>query len=77
MRRDDLQPFGNRQPGRIGGGDESGEALRPRCLAGACENDIEVGDAAIRDPGLLASEAVSVAITDGLHRDIRDVGARF
>ncbi len=54
MRRDDLQPLGNLQPRGVGGHQEGRQAARPRRLAGAGKKDVEVGDAAVRDPGLLA-----------------------
>ena len=62
MRRDDLEPLGDRQPRRVGGHEEGGEALGAGRLAGAGEDDVEVGDAAVGDPGLLAVEQVAVAV---------------
>ena len=44
-------------------------------LAGAREHDVEVGDAAVGDPGLLAVEHVGVAVLARGARHRRDVGA--
>ena len=41
---------------------EGGDAPRARRFAGAGEHSIDVGDAAIGDPGLLAVQATSVAV---------------
>ena len=50
--------------------------LRAGRLAGAGEDDVEVGDAAVGDPGLLAVEDVAVAVARGGHVHVGDVGAR-
>ena len=54
MRRDDFQPLGDVEALRVGGHEEGRDALRAWRFAGAREDDIEVGDAAVGDPGLLA-----------------------
>ncbi len=51
-------------------------AARPRArrrLAGTGEDDVEIGDAAVRDPGLLAVDDIAVAIPAGRSRDVGDV----
>ena len=48
------------KPGSSAKDDESGEAARARRFAGAGEHSVDVRDAAVRDPGLLAIQAISV-----------------
>ena len=62
MRRDHLQPFRDREAGCIGRHQERRNALGARRLAGACEHGIEIGDAAVRDPGLFAVQHIAVAV---------------
>jgi hypothetical protein len=50
------------KPGVVGEDDEGGNAARARRLAGAGEDDVDVGDAAVGDPGLLAVEHIGVAV---------------
>ncbi len=77
MRRDHVDPFGHRQSGRIGIDHKGGQAFRARRFAAAREDDIMIGDAAIRDPGLAARKPhMRVAIGLGRHRKRRDVRAR-
>ena len=77
MRGDRVEPFGDRQAGRVRGHDEGRETLRARALAGAGEERVDIGDAAVRDPCLLAVEDESVAVVAGGHGGIGDVGARL
>src|SRR5262245_5421192 len=72
----DVQAFGDRQARVVRFDNESGKAARTRRLAGAGKDDVEVGDATVRNPGLLAVNNESVSITAGDSGDIRDVGAR-
>ena len=53
-----VEAFGDGEAGIVGRDDEGREAARARRLAGAGEHHVEVGDAAVRDPGLLAVEHV-------------------
>ena len=67
MRRDHLDALGDGQARRAGVDHEGREAARARRLAGAREDDVMIGDAAVRDPGLCAVEpqmvcAVGVAV---------------
>ena len=80
VRRDDVDALGDREAGRVGVDDEGADAaraLRRRIVlvAGAREDDVEVGDAAVRDPGLLAVEDVAVAVGARRARHRGDVGA--
>ena len=75
MRRDHLDVFGDRKAGQILRQQKCREALGAGAFAGAREHDVEIGDAAVRNPGLLAVEHVAVAVALGRHRDIGDVGA--
>ena len=52
MRRDDLDPLRDRD--RFGGHDERRQSARSVALAGAREGQVEVGDPAVGDVGLLA-----------------------
>ena len=62
MRRDDVDAFRDREAGRVGVDDEGADAAPAGRLAGAREHDVEVGDAAVRDPRLLAVDHVGVAV---------------
>ena len=59
MRRDHLDPLDHRKAGIIGEDDEGREAARARGLARAREHGIDIGDAAVGDPGLLARRGCS------------------
>ena len=65
------------QSRRIGIDDERADAARARRFAGAREHHVEVGDAAVRDPGLVAVEHVGVAVFARSERHRRDVRAGF
>src|SRR5882757_6062119 len=56
--------------------DEGGDPLRARFVSGAGEDDVEVGDAAVRDPGFRAVENVVRAVARGPGGERRDVGTR-
>jgi hypothetical protein len=75
MRRYHLDAFLNREARRVGVDHEGRETLRARGLARAHEDDIMVGDAAVRYPGLHAVDAHglrSVRCGGGRHRgDVR------
>jgi hypothetical protein len=75
VRRDDLDALGDLQPRRAGLDHEGREAARTRCFAGAGEDDVEVGDAAVGDPGLLAVQHRSAPSRVGTRAWPRHVGA--
>ena len=64
-------------PGKPSGTRKADSPLAPGRLAGAREHDVEIGDAAVGDPGLLAVENVAVAELPRCQFDIGDVGARL
>ena len=74
MRRDDVDPLGNAEAGRIGRHDEGREAARTGRLAGAGEDDITIGDAAVGNPGLQAVEAILPADMGRRGGHGRDIG---
>jgi hypothetical protein len=63
MRGDDLDPFFNAD--ELRGDDEGGKPARPFAFAGAREGQVEVGDAAVGDVGLLADDHPLVAVAHG------------
>ena len=75
MRRDHLDALGDRQALGVGRHEEGGKALGAGRLAGAGEDHVEIGDAAVGDPGLLAVEDVAVAVARGGHVHVGDIGA--
>ena len=77
MRRDQLDTLGDLEARSRGVDDERGHTLGRRRLAGAREHDVEVGDAAVRDPGLGAVQDEAGAIRLRRGGDRRDVGAGF
>ena len=62
MRRDHIEPLGDRKSRRIGGNDEGGNTPRARRFTAAGKDDIEIGDATVRDPGLFPVQNVAVAV---------------
>ena len=81
MRRDHVDALGDRR-GRASPAStmKARDALRARRLAGAGEHDVEIGDAAVGDPGLLAVERRSRRRRGARrHRDRGDIraGARL
>ena len=77
MRRDHIDALGDGKARQFSGHQKRGEALGAGAFAGAREHHVEIGDAAVGDPGLLAVEHKAVAVALGGHRDIGDVGAGF
>ena len=76
VRRDHVDALGDLEARRAGIDDEGRDAARARRFAGAREHDVEVGDAAVGDPGLLAVEHVaSSPSTRALQAMRRHVGA--
>jgi len=65
MRRDQRDPFDDAQTRRIGIHDERGQAFCARPLAGAREHDVEIRDAAVRDPRLAAVQDEARAVLLG------------
>ncbi len=65
MRRDHIDALGNLQAGRICIHHQRGDAARARCLTGAHKHHIEVGNAAVRDPGFFAVDDIVVAVQAG------------
>src|SRR5438552_4144977 len=58
MRRDHINAIDNLEGRPASAADESRDAGRSRHFAGARKQHVEVGDAAVRDPGLIAAEHV-------------------
>ena len=79
MRRDHFDPLGDAQARRVGIDEEGGDAPGARRLAGAGEEDVVIGDAAVRDIGLGAvhAPASAVALCQRLHRGDVGAGARL
>jgi hypothetical protein len=75
MRRDHLDPFAVVEALRAPFDDEGRHALRARRLAGAREEDVEIGDAAVGDVGLGAVDDIAVAVGIGSRFHRGDVGA--
>ena len=74
--RDHLDPLGDREAGRVRLDQEGREPAGAGRLAGAGEDDVEVGDAAVRDPGLHPVEPdVAGAVGDRGGGERGDVGA--
>ncbi len=76
MRSDHPDAFEERQSRRIGGDDECGQAAGARRLAAPREDDIEVGNAAVGDPGLSSSCSRIESCAFGGRRD-RGEGRRL
>src|SRR5262249_41015904 len=75
MRRDHIEPFDNGKARSLGGNYKGGNSLRSRRFAGAGEDDVEIGDAGIRDPGFLPVKNVVVPVAYGPSEDTGDVRA--
>ena len=75
MRGHDFDPFGDRETGVVGKDKECGEATRARRFAGAREHSVDVGDSTVRDPGLLAVQAISISVLARRAGHGRDIGA--
>ncbi len=70
MRRDRLDAFGDCEAGRVGENHEGGNAACAGRFAGAGKDGVDVGNAAVRDPGFLAieHEVITVAASCTGHR---------
>ena len=77
MRGDRLEPRRDREARRVGIHDQRRNSLGARRLAGAREDHVMVGDAAVRDPGFAAVEHEDVALATRAGRDARGIGARL
>src|SRR5258708_18477328 len=73
---EDLDGLRDGQAGRVGVDDERREGLCSGLPPCAGEDDVEVGDAAVRYPGLRAVENVVRAVAPRPRGQRRDVGAR-
>ena len=76
MRRDHLDPLGDRQPRRVRGHEKAAQPLGAGRFAGAREDAVEIGDPAVGDPRLLAVEDPAVAVAPGGHVHVGHVRAR-
>ncbi|CPQ85168.1 Uncharacterised protein [Bordetella pertussis] len=72
-----FDALGDLQPRRAGIDHERADAARAGRLAGAREHAIEIGDAAVGDPGLLAIEHIAVAVGARLAGKRRHVRTRL
>ena len=82
VRRDDLDALGDLEARRAGLHQEGAQAVRAAArggvaFAGAGEDAVEVGDAAVADPGLLAVEHIGIAVVTRRAGDGGDVGTRL
>ncbi len=75
MRRNHIEPFGDAQSGTVAGHDKRGKAFGARGFAGAREIHIEIGDAAIGNPGFFSNQHIMITVAARGHRDIGNVGA--
>ena len=75
MRRDDVDALGDGKARQFSRQQKRREALGAGAFAGAREHHVEVGDAAVGNPGFFAVEDKTVAVALGGQRDIGDVGA--
>ncbi len=62
MRGDERDAFGDCEAACVGINDDGADAFGAGRFAGAGEDDVEAGDAAVGDPGLLAVEDVVIAV---------------
>src|SRR4029077_7059095 len=62
-RRDHLDTFDNRQAGIVAAHDERRQALRAGGLACTSEYNVKIGDAPVRNPGLLTIKCEAVAVS--------------
>ena len=76
VRRHRVQPLGHGESWRRRGHDERAQALRAGSLAGPGEDHVDIGDAPVRDPGLLAIQYPAVAVAPGPGSKRRDIRSR-
>ena len=76
MRRDHLQTLGDGQARRIARHEKGRDAPCARSLAGSREDDIEIGDPAIGDPGLFAGQKIVVSVAGRRHVHVCHVRSR-
>jgi hypothetical protein len=74
MRSDDLDAPGNRQPRRVGIDDEGGQTASAGRRTGAGEHHVEIGDAAVGNPGLGPVQHIVLAVAPRAAGDRRHVG---
>ncbi|KAG1273939.1 hypothetical protein G6F64_015241 [Rhizopus arrhizus] len=65
MRRDQFDALADLETRGVGIHDERADTARARRLAGTGEDDVEVGDAAVGNPGLGAVQHIVVAVQPG------------
>ena len=73
MRRDHLDALGDLEPGQARVDDEGRDAARSRRFTRACEQHVEVRDAAVADPGLLAVQHIGIAVITRAARQRGDI----
>ena len=77
MRGDHPDALDNQKARRIRRHDKGGNPLRARRFAGAGKDHIEIGNAAVRYPGLFPIEDVIAAVTRCRHGDVCHIRTRF
>ncbi len=75
MRRNDIDALGDGKARQFSRQQKRREALGAGTFAGAREHHVEIGDAAVGNPGFFAVEHKTVAVARGGQRDIGDIGA--
>src|SRR5262249_55991532 len=73
MRCHDFKALGDGKARVVRFNDESGKPARARRFAGAGKNDVKVGNAAVRNPVLLAVKDETISVAAGDSSDIRDI----
>ena len=73
MGRDDVDTLLNAEAGGVCRYQKTGQPARPRPLAGPRENSVDIGNAAIRDPGFLAIQHPAIAVLRGGGCEVGDV----
>ena len=75
MRRDDIDILADAEAGTVGVDDEGRDPLGAAAFAAAREDDVEIGDTGVRDPGLAAVEPEAAGAGAGAGGHRRHVGA--
>ena len=75
MRGHDVDTFGDRETGVVREDQERRDSTGARRFAGAGEQRVDISDPAVRDPGLLAVQAISVPVLARRASHGRDIGA--